>query len=154
MQLIVLKIMKKILTLSAVFLLSAMTIACADDARPIAYEQLPAAAKQFITTYFPDAKVALATVESPRWRPTYEVVFADGTEIDFKGSGEWKDVDCKRAQVPDGVIPAKMLEFVRLNHADNFIVEITRDRREYEIKLNNGIELRFSPDGQFRRYDD
>lgn len=146
--------MKKNLVLSAAFLFAAMTIACADDARPIDYEKLPATARQFVTQNFPEAKVALAKVESPRWNPSYEVVFIDGTQIEFDASGEWKDVDCKYSQVPDTVIPAKMLDFIRQNHPDNVAKEISRDRRKYEIKLDNGTELRFSRDGQFRGYDD
>ena len=130
------------------------TIALASDDRPITYEQLPAAARTFIEQNFPDAKVALATVESPHWNPTYDVIFTDGTKMEFIASGQWKDVDCKYSRVPDSVIPEKIRAFLAKHHPDSYVKEIERSRSKYEVKLDNGLEVRFDTSGEFRGYDD
>lgn len=146
--------MKKLVIMLMALMPATMALAYSDGDRPISYEELPAVSKQFIKTHFPEAKVALATVESPNWNPTYEVIFTDGTKIEFIASGEWKDIDCKYSRIPEGIIPARMLEFLKQHHPDNFVVEIERGKRKYELKLDNRLELTFDHNGEFRGYDD
>ena len=51
--------MKKILAL-LVCLLTISTGVCADDDRPVRFDQLPAKAQAYVKKYFPQEKVALA----------------------------------------------------------------------------------------------
>jgi hypothetical protein len=147
--------MKKLFIILVAILTSAvMAFGASSDDKPIAYEQLPAAAKTFIKTHFPEAKIALTTVERELLSPNYEVIFTDGTQIEFLASGEWKNVDCKYTRVPKAIIPATILAFIKQNHPDNFVTEIDKERRGYEINLDNHLDLYFSLSGQFRGYDD
>jgi hypothetical protein len=149
--------MKKLLITLTILLTTATVVfgeGYISDDRPIAYEQLPTTAKQFIKTHFPEAKVALTTTEREMWGPKYEVIFTDGTKIEFLSSGEWDNIDCKYTRVPDAVIPAAILAFVKQNHPENFITEIDKERIGYEVNLNNSIDLYFTLNGQFRGYDD
>ncbi len=130
------------------------TIALASDDKPITWNELPETAKTFIKQNFPDAKVALATVESQNWNPTYDVIFTDGTKLEFIASGQWKDIDCKYSRVPDGVIPEKIRAFLAQHHPDNYVKEIERSRNKYEVKLDNSLEANFDVNGEFRGYDD
>ena len=75
---------------------------------------------------------------------SYEVVFTNGSKVEFDGKGEWKDVNCKYTQVPDEIIPQKIKEYIAANFAGAKILEIERDSRDYEVKLNNGLELTFN----------
>jgi sRNA-binding protein len=115
----------------------------ADNDKPITVDQLPATAKQFITTYFSGAKVSLAKMETEIFDKSYEVVFTDGNKVEFNSKGEWKDVDCKFTQVPERIVPQQIKTYVVTNYKDVKIVEIDRDRRDYEVKLSNGLELKF-----------
>ncbi len=130
-----------------IFLLAGLTMmatsAFADNDKPITVEQLPTAAKQFIQNYFPNTKVSSAKMETEMSGKNYEVVFADGSKVEFDGKGEWKDVECKSSQVPGGIVPQKIKDYVSANYKDAKIVEIDRDKRNYEIKLNSGLELKF-----------
>lgn len=144
--------MKKLLIL--LLALMPATMALADSDRPIEFRELPAAAQKFIKANFPDSKVALATVESPNWNPTYDVIFSDGMKMEFIASGEWKEIDCKYSRVPEKVIPQKMGDFLKTHHPDNFVKQIERGKNKYELKLDNGLELRFDVNGEFRGYDD
>ena len=65
--------MKKLASLLAlVLLLAGATPALAGDDRPIAYEKLPATARQFITAHFADTRLSYAKVDSEWWDTTYE----------------------------------------------------------------------------------
>ena len=63
---------KLVLLLVSVF---TFQFAMADNDKPIAFEQLPAAAQQFVKKNFPDAKVAFAKMEKEFFGTTYDVVF-------------------------------------------------------------------------------
>lgn len=144
--------MKKLIVLLIALMPAAA--AMAGDDKPIAYNELPAKARTFIEQNFPDAKVALATVESANWNPTYDVIFTDGSKLEFIASGEWKEINCKYSRVPSGVIPESIAAFLNQHHPDNHVVEIERSKRRYEVKLDNRLELRFDINGQFQGYDD
>lgn len=100
--------MKKLASLLAlVLLLAGATPALAGDDRPIAYEKLPATARQFITAHFADTRLSYAKVDSEWWDTTYEVVFVDGRKVEFARDGSWREVSCKYAEVPAGIIPRR-----------------------------------------------
>lgn len=136
--------MKKLASLLAlVALLAGATPALAGDDRPIEYAKLPAAARQFITSYFGDTRVSYAKVDSEWWDTTYEVVFVDGRKVEFEKDGAWKEVSCKYSQVPDVIVPPRIREYVAASHPGQKMVKIERSRREYEVKLDNVLDLTF-----------
>jgi len=130
---------KMMILLAAVMCISAVR---ADD-RPISVDRLPQAARQFIKEYFPTQKVAYAKVDSGIFDTEYDVVFENGAKVEFFKSGEWKEVDCKYSKVPAGIVPDKIATYVKSNYPNAVIVQISRDRREWEATLSNGLELTF-----------
>ncbi|MDE7123393.1 MAG: PepSY-like domain-containing protein [Alistipes sp.] len=143
--------MKRLKLLLAGLLLATTTATYADNDRPIAVDQLPQAAQQMIRQHFADRRVALAKRESEFMKKSYEVIFADGCRIEFDGQGEWKEIDCRFAAVPAAAVPAPIAQYVKNNYPDAMIVKIEKDRREYEVKLSNRLELTF--DRAFRLVD-
>ena len=115
----------------------------ADNDRLIRVDQLPRSAQQFIERHFADRGIALTKREIEFLRKSYEVVFADGCRIEFDSKGEWKELDCKFSELPPAVVPVPILECVKKNYSGSAIVRIEKDRREYEVKLSNRIELTF-----------
>lgn len=115
----------------------------ADNEKPIPVTQLPDAAQQFIKQHFADRKVALAKVETEFMSKSYEVIFSDGDQIEFDGKGNWKEIDCKFSSVPAAAIPSRIMEYVREHYPDATVLKIDKDRREYEVKLSNRVELSF-----------
>ena len=63
--------------------------------------------------------------------------------IEFDRKGEWTDIDCKYSAVPTGIIPAPIAKYVADNYPDNKIVQIERDTRSTEVKLDNRMEIKF-----------
>lgn len=135
--------MKKLtFILVCLFTLCAITLR-ADNEKPIQVNQLPAAAQQFIKQHFADRKIVLAKMETELMSKSYKVIFADGDHIDFDGKGNWEEVDCKSSSVPTVVVPVRIMDYVRANYPDETVKKIEKDRREYEVKLSNRVELSF-----------
>ena len=72
-----------------------------------------------------------------------DVVRKNGDKIEFDRKGEWTDIDCKYSAVPTGIIPAPIAKYVADNYPDNKIVQIERDTRSTEVKLDNRMEIKF-----------
>ena len=135
--------MKKTMILLAGALLLAASPASADNDRAISVEQLPQKARQFIMQHFPKEKVAYAKREREFLETKYEVVFTGSAKVEFLGNGEWKEVDCRYTAVPEGIVPAPILAKTQELYPGTNVVNIDRDKRDIEVKLNNRMELTF-----------
>jgi hypothetical protein len=130
-------------------------VAFADNDRPVGFDGLPAAAQKFIRDHFPDAKTTLATIDRELFDTTYDVIFTDGTQIEFDSRGQWKEIDCPRgSSVPAGVLLPGIASFIAEHYPDARVGDIERDRFGYEVNLSNRAELHFDSKGNFRGYDD
>ena len=56
----------------------------------------------------------------------YEARFESGTEIEFTGSGEWKSIDCRYSAVPEAVMPANIVAYVKQNFPNVHITKIEK----------------------------
>ena len=70
-------------------------------------------------------------------RDYYEVLLTDRTEIDFDSNGNWTDVDCKKAAVPEALIPVSVKEYVKTNFPQEIITKI--ERRHLHGGLSQGL---------------
>lgn len=126
----------------------------ADNDKPVTVNQLPAKAQTFLTTYFKDAKVALATQDTELFSKSYDVVFNNGDKVEFDKSGEWTEVRCRLTGVPAELVPAPITTYVKNLYPDTQILQIERDTRGYEIKLSNRLEITFNKQMQPVDIDD
>lgn len=133
--------MKKIVVLFVSMLVLATTASAGND-KPIQVSQLPQTAQQFIKKYFGDRKVAFAKEESD-FRKSYEIAFKNGDKIEFDRKGEWTDIDCKYSAVPAGIVPAQIVAYIAENYPDSQVVQIEKDSRSTEVKLDNRMEIKF-----------
>ena len=133
---------KTLLTLCSV-LLAAVAMACTDDDRIITYDKLPAEAKNLIEQHFAQERVALVSEDREWFGSSYEVKFVNGGELKFDSEGRWSDIDCAPAAVPTALLPAQILQKVERDFGGRKVVKIDRDRRDYEVKLEGGLELTF-----------
>ena len=118
--------------------------ACADNDTPITVDKLPAQAQTFLKTYFGDKRVAYAT----------KVRYMEGTKVEFRKDGEWKDVDCQRDTVPSAIVPQTIATFVAKNYQGSYICKIDRDKKGYDVELNNGLDLSFDTKFRLVKIDD
>lgn len=136
--------MKKLTIIFASLALVASTApAFAGNDRMITVEELPAASQQFIKAHFADLEVSYAKVDEEVFDKDYKVVFVNGSKVEFTKNGQWKEVECKYTEVPAGIVPKQIADYVAKNFTGRKVVSIDRDRRDYEVKLDNGLDLTF-----------
>lgn len=135
--------MKKLMILTTILMALGISTACADNDKPIAVTQLPQKHSCSSRLISRKRKSALAKLERDFLETRYEVVFTNGSKVEFLKDGEWKEVECKYSAVPTAIIPAQIASYVSQNYPDTQIVQIDRDKRDYEVKLTNRLELTF-----------
>lgn len=134
--------MKKLVFL-LVCMIASVQMTFADREKPITFEQLPQAAQTFVKQNFANAKVAFVKQETDFLEKSYDVVFINGDKIEFNSKGEWRDIRCRNHNVPETAIPAGIKKFVKENYPDAKVIQIEKDRYEYEVKLSNFWEIKF-----------
>ena len=125
-----------------------------DDDRHIHYSELPAQAQAFVKQYFATERVQYVTLDEGIVSNEYKVVFDSGHKLEFDGSGNWLEVDCRNEAVPAPLVPKQIASYVESKHPNHKIVELKRERYEWEVKLSNGLELTFDKKYRLTDVDD
>lgn len=144
--------MKKLIALG-IFALVLLMSACSD--KPVTASELPADITAFIQQSFPGQTISFAKkdLEITGWQ--YDVVLADGTQIDFDTDHVWDKIQCAMTTtVPTALIPAPIQTHLRTNFPDAMVLKIDKERYGYEIELANGLEMKFNPQGALMEVDD
>ena len=84
---------------------------------------------------------------------SYEVVFTNGDKVEFDRDGRWKEISCKQSSVPPALVPAAISRYVKSHYAGRRIVKLERDRKEFEVNLDNGVEITFNKNFQVTDID-
>ena len=146
------KIMKQLFTIIAAVVLS-RSCAGADD-RPSSFHVLPAAAQTFVNNNYPDVKVLYVTVDDDLVRPDYKVALVNGVEMQFSSNGNLEKIEARKTGVPENLIPVQIMTYVRNHYPDASVIEYEIDRRHYEVKLSNRLELTFNKNFNVIELDD
>ncbi|NLW30122.1 MAG: hypothetical protein GXY77_01545 [Fibrobacter sp.] len=72
--------------------------------------------------------------------------------LEFNRKNEIIDIDGV-SQLPNSVIPEKILQYVTTNYPTNFITDWELDGKNQQIELDNGLDLEFNMNGDFLRID-
>ena len=146
--------MKKLLT-SLLMMVLAVTVASARDRYTSDVNTLPQLAQQILKQHFGKVAVNHIKIESHTFGgDDYEVILDNGTEVDFNSKGEWTDIEAGRRGVPASIIPAEINKHLKAQYSKQKVVSIDRDKKGYELKLTNGLELRYNKYGHFLGFDD
>lgn len=141
--------MKKFLLLLVAMLTIGFS-AKADHDQVITFNQLPAVAQTFLKQHFADKMPLIVTVD---W-DDYTVMYDSGEKVEFDKQGNWKDIDCRSSLVPAALIPAQIKAHVNATFPGTSILKLDRNRRGYEVKLNNGLEVEYNRAFQVIGIDD
>lgn len=143
--------MKKILIFCAALFLSA-AIANADN-KAIDVNRLPQASLAFLNTHFPDVQILYATQEDDLIYPDYDVALANGVYVEFYNNGALEKIECNDG-ISNDFIPIPIVEFVKVRYPQAYFVEYKVDRKHYEVKLSNRLELKFNKNFNLLEIDD
>lgn len=136
------------------FVLVLQSAICEGREKVITVKELPAAAQTLLATHFKNHQVALVQKDHELTHIDYDVVFNNGTKLQFDSKGEWSEIDCKPAAVPEALVPKAISSYVKTTYPNVRIVQIERDRKGYEIELSNGLDIKFNNQFKVVEIDD
>lgn len=142
--------MKNLLTLALI--LFVFCTSCKDDDEVIIPTELPQSAQLFVETHFAPSQITKVVKDKDNSEIHYDVTLDNGIKLSFDKNGTIEDIE-SLSKLPDTVIPQPLLDYVQTNYAASNILEWEKDRTEQEIKLSNGVELKFNLAGLFLRVD-
>ena len=139
--------------IAATLMLVALSSAVADD-KPITFDKMPQAAQNFVKTNYPDVEVALTTVDDDIVNPEYKVALVNGVVIEFKNDGRLESIKTRTGNIPEGIVPVQIIKEVKRHYPEAKVTEYEIDRRGYEVKLSNRMELKFNSSFKLVEIDD
>ncbi len=142
------KSIKAFLLLVAMFTMS--FTAKADHDQVITFNQLPQAAQTLLKQHFANKVPLIVTVD---W-DDYTIVYDSGEKVEFDKQGNWKEFDCLSSMVPTALIPEQIKAHIKATFPGTTILKLDRNRRGYEVKLNNGLEVEYNRSFQVVDIDD
>jgi hypothetical protein len=143
--------MKNLIAILVGFATFAVTLS-ADD-RPISFNKLPSPAKVYIQTYFPGEKTSFVAKDDDLAFAEYTVIMMNGTKLEFSHSGALSKISSSDG-IPAELIPESIREYVQKHYPGAGFVEFDIDRRTYEVKLTNRMELKFNNNFHLIAVDD
>lgn len=116
---------------------------------------LPQPALATVTKNYSGVKISQIKIDKELFgSDEYEVILANGTQIDFKADGSLDKVKAGvNDTIPIGVLPDNIARYISENYAGQSVTEFEVDERDQEAKLASGMELKFDLQGNFLRID-
>lgn len=145
--------MKYTLGFAVLALLTIGIASCNNETTTSDMESVPGTVQQVVTENFSAPVVSVTTEDAALGVSEYEIYLNDGTKVSFAGE-EWDEVEMPAGQaVPATFVIAPISEYVTATYPGQNIVKIEKDRKGYEIKLANGVEIDFDVNGNFIKVD-
>ena len=145
--------MKKIFSILALAIATLVGLqSCEKEDVMIPAAELPEEVISFLDTHFSGIEVRSVIKDYDNSTYEFEVYLSNGTRIELSRRGEWRNVENHLAGVPHSVVPNKILTYVAENYPDQMIIGIERDR-QIDVELKGGVELVFSLNEDFVKFD-
>lgn len=115
---------------------------------------LPSVSRNFLSANFGQRDISHIKIESNLLGTKgYDVILTNGVNVEFDKAGEWKEIEARHSFIPLTALPQRIADYIRKNFPDNTVISVDKDTREYEVKLNNDLELKFDRNGNFKKFD-
>jgi len=113
-------------------------------------QNVPQKITEYVAKHFPDNPITKFEKDLEDGRVTYEVELRDNTELEFNNKMEIIKIDSNSDSktLPKSVIPKVVHDYVKANYPNNFVVKWEKERRGYEVELNNDIDLKIYNNGR------
>ena len=135
--------MKRVI-IFVVAILFATTSAYAED-KIVSFDKLPVNAQKLIKKYFAKETVKYVTTDGRSIYREYEVKMKSGFDVEFNSKGKWIKIDCELSEVPKGLVPDEILDYIKINFKGEFVREIELERGSiYKVELSDATDLKFN----------
>ncbi len=114
--------------------------------------EYPSEITSYTSTHFPNNSILQVIKDREDLTETYDVLLSENIRLEFNRKKEIIDID-GAAQLPNSVIPEKILQYVTSNYPTNFITDWELDNKNQQVQLDNGLDLEFTMKGDFLRID-
>jgi hypothetical protein len=130
----------------------AFSLTSCDKEEVIPSSDVPSEVTSYISTHFPNNSIVQVIKDKDGLTKTYDVLLSESISLEFNRKNEIIDIDGVN-QLPNSVIPEKILQYVITNYPVNFITDWELDDKNQQVELNNGLDLEFNMKGDFLRID-
>ena len=139
--------MKKLLTyLMTIIVVTTLLSTGCEKETTINEHQLPEQAKLYLITHFSSQRISKTIRDKEGNTTTFEVLLANGINIDFDKNGKCISMDGHGQKLPDNI-----LIYVQTHYSDHFITDWGFESFGQKVELSNEIELGFDLNGNFLR---
>src|SRR5690625_3854786 len=104
------------------------TLKSYDEQRVIASTDLQSKITSYISTHFPNNSIGQAIKDKDGLTKTYDILLSESISLEFNRKKEIIDIDGV-TQLPNSVIPEKILQYVTTNYPTNFITDWRSEER-------------------------
>ena len=125
--------------------ITALFVALSVSAAEVTLKQLPPKAQDFIHTYFAKDQISKIHSHHHRGGNTYNVLFKDGSKVNFDATGQWTKIKLRNDSIPIEVSPEYITTYVWDAYPDVMIMSIETEGEGHEVELSDGTELTFNP---------
>ena len=139
----------KISLIATAFLFS---LTSCEKEKILTISELPTEITAYVSTHFPNNTITQALMERDGLSKTYDILLAENINLEFNRKKEIIEIDGE-TQLPNSVIPEKILQYVTVNYPTNFITDWKLDGKYQQVQLDNGLNLEFNMKGDFLRID-
>ena len=115
-------------------------------------DDLPVEISTYLTIHFPKNTIVQVIKDLDGLTKTYDILLSENISLEFNRKKEVIAIDGV-TQLPNSVIPEKILQYVNINYPTQFITDWDLDYDNRQIELNNGLDLDFNKKGDFLRID-
>ena len=123
--------------------------------RSVSPRKLPLAAQEFLAEHYPQQTPALVERAYDDFRITYEVFFHTGAHVRFSCRGAFRALDSRQLPIPAAIVPEAVRAYAAKHYPGAAVTKLEHERREWEVRLSNGVELSFDNRNFFPTgYDD
>ena len=145
--------MKKAFLLTVV-VMSMFSLTSCEKEILLAQSDIPSEITAYVTKHFPKHTIVQAIKDKDGTELTYDIILSDNVRLEFNRKKEIIDIS-SHTELPDSVIPEKILSYVRANYSDNYIKDWEiDDKKPQTVELDNKLELVFDLSGNFLRLGD
>lgn len=124
-----------------------------ENKKAVSESEIPTEITKFVSTHFPDNKIVQTIVEKEAFEKNYEIILDKNYSLEFNKNYEVTYIKGV-SMLPESVIPASILEYVKANYPQSFIKKWELDDNRQKVELDNELELEFDKNGNFIKLDD